>query len=33
MALHHKSKLRIYKELKLGVGFEEYVEYIRGPPL
>ena len=25
MALQHKSKLCVYKELKRGVGFEEYL--------
>ena len=32
MALCHKSKLRVYKELKHGVGFEEYLRYVKGPP-
>ena len=32
MALRHKSKLRVYKELKRGVGFEEYLRYVKGPP-
>ena len=32
MALHHKSKLRVYKELKRGVGLEEYLRYVKGPP-
>ena len=31
MALQHKSKLRVYKELKCGVGFEEYLEHVKGP--
>ena len=32
MALQHKSKLRVYKELKRGVGFEEYLKHVKGPP-
>ena len=32
MALVHKSKLRVYKELKRGVGLEEYLRYVKGPP-
>ena len=32
MALKHKSKLRVYKELKRGVGCEEYLKYVQGPP-
>ena len=31
MALRHKSKLLVYKELKRGVGFEEYLRYVKGP--
>ena len=31
MALQHKSKLRIYKELKCGFGFEEYSQLVKGP--
>ena len=31
MALGHKSKLHVYKELKRGVGFEEYLKYVKGP--
>ena len=31
MALQHKSKLCAYKELKRGVGFEEYLKYVKGP--
>ena len=31
MALRHKSKLRVYKELKRGVGFEDYLKYVKGP--
>ena len=31
IALRHKSKLHVYKELKHGVGFEEYM-YIKVPP-
>ena len=30
MALQHKSKLCIYKEVKQEVGFEEYLEYVKG---
>ena len=29
MALQHKSKLRVYRELKPEVGFEEYLEYVK----
>ena len=32
MAFRHKSKLRVNKELKRGVGFEEYLRYVKGPP-
>ena len=32
MALRHNSKLRVYKEMKCGVGFEEYLKYVKGPP-
>ena len=32
MALQHKSKLRIYKELKQEVGFKDYLEYVKGAP-
>ena len=32
MGLRHKSKLCVYKELKYGVGFEEYLKYVKGPP-
>ena len=32
MALRHKSKLCVYKELKRGVEFEEYLKYVKGPP-
>ena len=32
MALQHKSKLRVYRELLLEIGFEEYLEYIKGVP-
>ena len=28
MALQHKSKLRVYRELKRKIGFEEYLEYV-----
>ena len=31
MALQHESKLRLYKELKCDVGFEEYLQHIKGP--
>ena len=31
MALQHKSKLGVYKELKRGVGFEEYMHHVKGP--
>ena len=31
MALQHKSKLRVYKELKGGVGFGEYLKPVKGP--
>ena len=30
MVLQHKSKLRVYRELKQEIGFEEYLEYIKG---
>ena len=30
--MHHHSKLRVYKELKRGVEFEEYLKYEKGPP-
>ena len=29
MTLQHKSKLRVYGELKWKIGFEEYVEYVK----
>ena len=32
MALQHKSKLRVYKDLKREVGFEEYLEYVKETP-
>ena len=32
MALQHKSKLRVYRELKREVGFEDYLEYVKGAP-
>ena len=32
MALRHKSRLPVYKELKRGVRFEEYLRYVKGPP-
>ena len=28
MALQHKSKVHIHRELKQKIGFEEYLEYI-----
>ena len=31
MAVQHKSKLRVYKELKRGVRFEEYLKHVNGP--
>ena len=31
MALQHKSKLRAFKELKRAVGFEEYLNHVKGP--
>ena len=31
MALQHKSKLHVYKELKCGFGFEEYLQHVKGP--
>ena len=30
MALQHKSKLRVCKELKWEIGFEEYLECVKG---
>ena len=30
-ALQHKWKLRVYKELECGVGFEEYLKHVKGP--
>ena len=32
MALQHKSKLRVYRELKRKIGYEEYLEYVKGTP-
>ena len=32
MALEHKTKLRVYRELKWEIGFEEYSEYVKVPP-
>ena len=29
MALHNKSKLRVYRELKREIGLEEYLEYVK----
>ena len=31
MALQHKSKFHVYKELKREVGFEEYLQNVKGP--
>ena len=31
MALQYKSKLCVYKELKCGVGFGEYLKCVKGP--
>ena len=31
MALQHKWKLCVHKELKRGVGFEEYLKHVKGP--
>ena len=33
MAIQHKSKLRVYKEWKYGVRFEEYLKQVKGPLL
>ena len=32
VALHHKSKLRLYRELKWEVRPEEYLEFVKGAP-
>ena len=32
MALQHKSKLQVHRELKPEIGFEEYLEYVNGAP-
>ena len=32
MTLQHKSKLRVYRELKQEIGFEEYLEYVKEVP-
>ena len=32
MALQHKSKLQVYRELKREIWFEEYLEYVKGAP-
>ena len=32
MALWHKSKFQVYRELKQEIGFEEYLEYVEGAP-
>ena len=32
MALQHKSKLRVYRELKREIGFEECLEYLKAAP-
>ena len=29
MALQHKSKIQVYRELKQEIGFEEYLEYVK----
>ena len=31
MDLQHKSKLCVYKELKCDLGFEEYLQHVKGP--
>ena len=31
MALQCKLKLCVYKELKHGVGFEDYLKHVKGP--
>ena len=33
VALQHKSQLRVFKELKSGVGFEEYLKRVKDPLL
>ena len=30
MGLEHKSELRLYRELKKEVGFEKYLQYVKG---
>ena len=32
MALNHKSKMQVYRELKFEFGFEEYLEYVKVAP-
>ena len=32
MGLQHKSKLKVYRKLKHGIVFEEYLEYIKVAP-
>ena len=32
MALQHKSKLRVYRELKHEIGFVKYLEYVKKAP-
>ena len=32
MALQHKSKLQVYREVKWEIGFEEYLEYVQETP-
>ena len=32
MALPHKSKLQVYRELTQEIGFEECLEYVKGAP-
>ena len=31
VAMQHKSKLRVYRELKREIGLEEYLKYVKGP--
>ena len=30
MALQHKCKIQLYRELKQDIGFEVYLEYVKG---
>ena len=32
MALKHKSKLQVYRKLKLKIVFEEYLEHVKKAP-